>query len=251
MAESGLVVADIGDPENMGIISTVDIQGTLSGLVVSNGKAFLTSLLGWNRLVIVDISDLENPEIINSIDTPADTRGVAVSDGKAFVAAGCGLRVVDISNPENLTIIGSADIPGYAYNVAVSGGKAFIAAGLGGLVTVPLPMEIDSVTVKSQTGISLNLPSPESAGHYTLMAFNGEESHELYGAVTFEKTGLKCDFNGNGKVDLADAVIGLKILTGMKDYAVPGADVNGDNRIGLEEVVYILDKVIGLRNGGF
>jgi len=31
------------------------------------------------------------------------------------------------------------------------------------------------------------------------------------------------------------------------NYAVSGADVNNDNQVGMEEVLYILQKVAGLR----
>jgi hypothetical protein len=31
------------------------------------------------------------------------------------------------------------------------------------------------------------------------------------------------------------------------DYATSGIDVNGDNKIGLPEVIYILQKVTGIR----
>ena len=55
---------------------------------------------------------------------------------------------------------------------------------------------------------------------------------------------LDCDTT----VTLADAILGLRIMSSI-DPQTPFClgDVNGDNRIGLEEVVYILQKVAGLR----
>jgi parallel beta-helix repeat protein len=56
------------------------------------------------------------------------------------------------------------------------------------------------------------------------------------------------DLNGVGGVDLADAIIALKIVAGINvGNIAAGADVNSDNKIGLEEVIYILQKVAGLR----
>ncbi len=58
------------------------------------------------------------------------------------------------------------------------------------------------------------------------------------------------DINGNDAVDLADAVLALRSLTGMDDgnlipnYANSGADVNGDGKIGLEEVIHILKEML-------
>ena len=58
------------------------------------------------------------------------------------------------------------------------------------------------------------------------------------------------DVNGDGKLDLADAIIALQILGGIDMSGVtlsPDADCNGDGRIGIEEAIYILQKVSNLR----
>ncbi|QTA78218.1 carboxypeptidase domain-containing protein [Desulfonema limicola] len=56
---------------------------------------------------------------------------------------------------------------------------------------------------------------------------------------------IKGDINQDSKIDLADAVLGLQIVTSItiipeKDYKM--ADVNNDMRIGLEDVIYILNN---------
>lgn len=48
------------------------------------------------------------------------------------------------------------------------------------------------------------------------------------------------DVNGDGAVDLLDAIGALKVLAGSPTTATNDADVNGDNKIGLEEALYIL-----------
>jgi len=52
------------------------------------------------------------------------------------------------------------------------------------------------------------------------------------------------DVDGNGKIELADAVLALKIMAGFTISAPQAvnlnADVNGDGKIGMAEVVYIL-----------
>jgi len=61
-------------------------------------------------------------------------------------------------------------------------------------------------------------------------------------------TGTPGDVNGLGSVDLTDAIAGLQVLAGLSPPNVKvGADVNGNNKIGLEEVIYILQKAAGLR----
>ena len=56
-------------------------------------------------------------------------------------------------------------------------------------------------------------------------------------------------------VNLQDAIIVLQVLSGYDaigliraDYAASGADVNGDNRIGMEELLYILEWMSGKRD---
>lgn len=49
-------------------------------------------------------------------------------------------------------------------------------------------------------------------------------------------------------VTLADAILALKVLAGIAPYhSIEITDVNNDDKIGLEEVIYILQKVSGLR----
>jgi hypothetical protein len=58
------------------------------------------------------------------------------------------------------------------------------------------------------------------------------------------------DVNNDGKIDLTDAILSLWILSKMdtagKIIAI-AADANNDNKIGLAEVIYILQRVAGLR----
>jgi len=62
------------------------------------------------------------------------------------------------------------------------------------------------------------------------------------------ETCIPGDVNGDGKVDLADAMLVLRILAGIPVGNVNlNADVNGDGKIGLEELGYILQKTAGLR----
>jgi hypothetical protein len=74
----------------------------------------------------------------------------------------------------------------------------------------------------------------------------------------FSRKLVKGDLNDDGVVNLADAILSLKVLAriapspgaaaGIRaDYSISGVDVNGDNKIGLAEVIYILQKVAGVR----
>ncbi|GBC62346.1 peptidase [Desulfonema ishimotonii] len=57
------------------------------------------------------------------------------------------------------------------------------------------------------------------------------------------------NINGTGGIDLADAILALRACTGASADAVQiDADVSGDGRIGMEEVIYVLQSVAGLRD---
>lgn len=57
------------------------------------------------------------------------------------------------------------------------------------------------------------------------------------------------DVDDSGDVDLADAVLALQLVTQRTTATLVSnkADVNGDGKIGLEEVIYILQEISGLR----
>ncbi|MFZ2633116.1 MAG: right-handed parallel beta-helix repeat-containing protein, partial [Desulfosalsimonadaceae bacterium] len=74
-------------------------------------------------------------------------------------------------------------------------------------------------------------------------------NHVNYTPWTIIIVPIPGDINHDGKVDLADTVLPLQIMAGI----VPAqpvfldADVNQDDRIGMEEVIYIFQKVAGQR----
>lgn len=61
-----------------------------------------------------------------------------------------------------------------------------------------------------------------------------------------ESEHLKGDLNSDGSVDLRDAVLALRVLAGIitDEDASANADVNGDGKIGIGEVLYILRNVL-------
>ena len=62
----------------------------------------------------------------------------------------------------------------------------------------------------------------------------------------------KGDFNGNHQIDLADSILALKILAGFTQ-AVPSypvvqeAAMNGNEKIGVQDVIYDLQYISDLR----
>ncbi len=64
---------------------------------------------------------------------------------------------------------------------------------------------------------------------------------------------LRADINGDGMVDIRDALLAMQFMAGMKeldirdDYIPSGIDVHGDNRIGPPEAIFVLQKVAEVR----
>jgi outer membrane protein assembly factor BamB len=108
-------------------------------------------------------------------------------------------------------------------------------------ISPTLGYRIDTVTVDGS-------PVTLTAGMYTFTNITG--SHTI--GVVFTQI-LKGDLNDDRSVNLVDAILALKVIEGQipatirTDYPTSGADVNGDGKIGLPEVIYILQKTAGVR----
>jgi hypothetical protein len=57
------------------------------------------------------------------------------------------------------------------------------------------------------------------------------------------------DVNGDCALNIADAISALRVITGAEELGLSTkkADVNGDGRVGSEEVIWIIQKISGLR----
>ena len=181
---SGLQVVDVSTPASPQIIGSVDTPGQAWSVTVVGTTAYVAD--NNSGLQVIDVSTPASPQIIGSVATPGQALSVTVVGTTAYVAdSNSGLQVIDVSTPASPQIIGSVDTPGTAWSVTVVGTTAYVADGQTGLVIVPVPTEIKPFTVNNATSISVTLPSPIMAGHYTLRVFNETESDELVGAVSF------------------------------------------------------------------
>jgi len=181
----GLQIIDISNPFDPQLRGLVDTPGSAWGVTVEGDLAYVADY--GSGLQIIDVSDPDAPEIVGAVDTPDTAKRVMIKDNYAYVSdTSTGVQLIDVSDPEQPLIVGSVDTLGNAQDCYVRGNVAYIASGQAGqLIIVPVPVEITPVTLNSDTDISVTLPGPVVAGHYTIRVFNPTQNHELYGAVSF------------------------------------------------------------------
>ena len=59
---------------------------------------------------------------------------------------------------------------------------------------------------------------------------------------------IRGDVNDDGFVTLADAILALKVVSGLRPAGIyPVVSIDGDRKIGVSEVIYIIQTVAGMR----
>jgi hypothetical protein len=108
-----------------------------------------------------------------------------------------------------------------------------------------------TITPSENYHISDVLVDGRSLGKVSTYTFaDVTENHTITAVFEPVVQTLKGDLNDNGVVDLEDVILCLRILSGTEPEGTrisPSADVNGDGKISIEELIYILQKVSGLR----
>jgi hypothetical protein len=92
------------------------------------------------------------------------------------------------------------------------------------------------------------------SGMYKLLVLASDASKEIADPVityiTVAKNAKPGDVNGDESVNVADAILAMQVLSGMRPEGLQPAtmaDVNRDGKIGLPEVIYIMQTVAGMR----
>jgi hypothetical protein len=144
----------------------------------------------------------------------------------------------------------------------VTGIPTFNWIGVGGDYTYGI--EVGSSSGGSQWG-RYNLtgttyvydgPALTAGGSYYHIQVRDADGNFSMVGVPFTYSGeiLKGDIDGNGVVNLVDAILAVKVIAGQtpdgirENYGMSGTDVNGDGQVGLHEGLYILQRIAGLRD---
>jgi hypothetical protein len=104
---------------------------------------------------------------------------------------------------------------------------------------------------------SLNMWKDDAAldkdddGYSNIQEYNGDSDPDDEDSIPEgSKFVQKGDVSGDDTLDLADAIIGCQAAAGgdvskvlRPNYSVSGVDVNGDDKLGIAEVIYVMQKV--------
>lgn len=236
---AGRMAAD--DPAWTGLAAIIDPEaGTLAASNQTGGQYVLGWLLDTDGDGIGDAWEEEHFSGLTAADATSDGDGDSISDKEEFIKS------------RN----GEVDPLGVAYDPAVGNTPDSFtltyAAGPNGTITGTSPQ---TVPYGDDGSAVTAVPAP---GHYFVEWSDGETANprtDPYVTVNISVTAVFAfgtdrdgDIDGDDDVDLADAVSGLKILAGIPPASVNlGADVNRDQRIGLEEVIFILQDIAQIR----
>ena len=74
----------------------------------------------------------------------------------------------------------------------------------------------------------------------------GKVVYEPFAMIPFNP--FRGDVDGNGEIEMRDAILAFQVVCNFPNLNIEKkSDVNGDGKIGLEEVIYIMQEVSGLR----
>jgi hypothetical protein len=150
---------------------------------------------------------------------------------------------------------------GQETQIAYQSLSAILADNKSGVDPASIVFRLDGVAVAAQynaaTGQVMYIPFPwlRPGVHKATIDVKDYAGNNAAQAAWWFRVAsrLKGDVNNDAKVDLVDVILAVQVLSGKNpagvraDYAVSGADVNGDGRIGLSEAQFSQQRVAGLR----
>ncbi|ETR66869.1 MAG: hypothetical protein OMM_05442 [Candidatus Magnetoglobus multicellularis str. Araruama] len=171
-------IIDISLPYKPEIISTFDFEGyqRIEGIAIRNNIAILSDQ--YIGLQILDITDPSRPHVIGSLESISWAYDTIIRNNIAYILTGQYLYSVDITNPSSPIIIGSVGKPGDGRNFTIVNDIAYIADYNSGLVSLPVPTEIQSLNVHNETTLSIDLPTPKADGTYILRVFDDNDNYD-------------------------------------------------------------------------
>ena len=214
---------------------------------------------------VFEVYDSDGSRIL----APVDDTGPGQNEIRAWTCAQDGIYFVKIRNYDpavfgaetgyDLQVMTeTAPFPGFIKGTVVDAGSASpipdaLLQTSGNLTALSLANTGGFVLVHPPGDFTLFAAAAGYEGYSTTVTVNEMATTNQTISMT-PVPEVSGNLNGDLRTDLADAVIGLKILSGCgtdgslrTDYAASGADVDTDGIVGLSEVIFILQRTAGLR----
>ena len=133
------------------------------------------------------------------------------------------LAVSDIYRMTDSYIAAKSGMAGTYKAIHIPEGKTLVSAAVDGVV-------YDSVAVEGNTAFII---APAAAEYSVLLTFTD-------GSTQTYQVGRRYDFNGDGKITVADVLL---LLQSILDGKPLDGDVNGDGSVGLADVLSLLRQI--------
>ena len=214
----GLVLDLAGITHASDILKVQDVELAAGGSVALNIELSntTTNLMGWQ----CDISLPEGLTLeLKDNDKPAVTLGERFGDTEHSISSSC----------------------------RFNGDYRFIATSMGGEAIPGTSGMLFTVTLKADASLPAGT---KLTGTVKNIEFNTQDNNQLiFGDVTFTiniVNTMKGDVNGDGAVDIADAIAIMNYVVGKatSPFNEAAADVNGDSVIDIADAVKIVNIVV-------
>jgi len=209
-------------------------SGQLRGLAWGNGTYVV---VGDNGIIGTSQNEIYWTRVISGV---SDNLNGVVYGRNVFVAVGDHGTITTSSDGTNWTFRMSGTINNL-YGIDFGSG-VFVAVGDNGTILT----SSDGVAwTKKNSGTAKRLYGVTHGNNTFIIA--GSSGTILQSQ--FESG----DINGNGRVNMEDAILILQLLIGKNSlgtgsiYSNPYADINDDRKLGMEEVIFILQTIAGMR----
>ena len=207
-------------------------SGWTTGQILANIDAYMAAATPDIVMMHLGTNDIAQ-DVVD--DAPANLRALIdaitfalPADGKLYVA-----KIIPMGGVGNSSSIAYNDI----IETAVLEKQA---EGLSVYLVDAYSIWINDYYYKNESGNIADWTHPGPNGYSALGDFwfdvIKDDIQLPCGGITIDPG----DINGDGSVDLADAIRALKVINNSPTTSYKAADVNGDNKIGLEEVLFIL-----------
>lgn len=190
--------------------------------------------------------------VYDALDVTVQAVDVVVLPSEVPPVAAINVTIEDIDAPSRpqtlLAPVGNItnEMPVYRWQ-AVPNALSYtlwVTDGEGNTITAQYP--VDALTCVSEIcAIDIQITLTEGAGSWRLQSANNTAYSSWSEPVTFNLSGyLAGDANGDGVVNIQDVISILNVVLGSQTQGSAGTNCNGDNTINIQDVICALNKVL-------